>query len=43
MAAPLGGLRARDPEMPTINAKKHRWQAPWEVSELEILERSPST
>jgi hypothetical protein len=40
---PLAGARARDPGAPTINAKKRRWRAPWEVSELEIREHPPST
>jgi hypothetical protein len=43
MIAPLGGARAVDPRVPTINAKKHRRWAPWEVPELEIQERPPST
>jgi hypothetical protein len=33
---PLGVAGARDPGAPTINVKKRRWQAPWEVPELEI-------
>jgi hypothetical protein len=40
---PLGGARVGDPRMSTINAKKHRRWAPWEVSELEIQEHPPST
>jgi hypothetical protein len=40
---PLGGVGAEDLGAPTINAKKHRRWAPWEVSELEIRERTPST
>jgi hypothetical protein len=40
---PLGGAGAGDSGALTINAKKHRWQAPWEVPELEIWERPPST
>jgi hypothetical protein len=39
--APLGG-GARDPRVPTINAKKYRWRAPLEVV-LEIREHPPST
>jgi hypothetical protein len=35
MVGPLRG-GARDSEAPTINAKKYRWWAPWEVPELEI-------
>jgi hypothetical protein len=40
-AAPVGGDDG-DPGEPTINAKKRRWQAPWEVL-TEIRERPPST
>jgi hypothetical protein len=40
---PLGGVRAGDPGAPTINAKKCRWWAPWEVPEREIQEHPPST
>jgi hypothetical protein len=40
---PLGGGGAGDPGAPTINAKKHRWWAPWEVPQLEIRERRPLT
>jgi hypothetical protein len=40
---PLGGAGAGDLGAPTINAKKRRRWAPWEVSELEIQERPPST
>jgi hypothetical protein len=43
MVGLLGGVGARDPEAVTINARKHRWWVPWEVPELEILERPPST
>jgi hypothetical protein len=43
MVAPLGGAGARDPGAPIVNAKKRRWQALWEVPELEILEHPPST
>jgi hypothetical protein len=43
MAYPLGGVEAKDTGAPTTNAKKHRRQAPWEVPELKIQERSPST
>jgi hypothetical protein len=39
----LGGPRAEDPGAPTINAKKRRWWAPWEVLELKIWECPPST
>jgi hypothetical protein len=39
---PLGGARAEDPRAPTINAKKCRWRAPWEVL-TEIWEHRPST
>jgi hypothetical protein len=42
MVGPLGGPGARNLEMPTINVKKHRRCAPWEVLELEIQERPPS-
>jgi hypothetical protein len=31
MAAPLGSTGAGDLRAPTINAKKHQWQTPWEV------------
>jgi hypothetical protein len=34
---PLGG-GARDPGVPTINAKKSQRLAPWKVPELEIRE-----
>jgi hypothetical protein len=40
---PLRGAGAGDPEVPTINIRKHRWQAPWEVLELKIREHPPST
>jgi hypothetical protein len=30
----LGGVGAKDPKAPTINAMKRRQQAPWEVPEL---------
>jgi hypothetical protein len=40
---PLGGAGAEDPGASTINAKKHRWLAPWEVPELKIRERTLST
>jgi hypothetical protein len=40
---PLGGARASDLRVPTINAKKRQWWALWEVPELEIRERPPST
>jgi hypothetical protein len=39
----LRGDRVRDPGVPTINVKKCQWQGPWEVLELEILKRPPST
>jgi hypothetical protein len=38
MVEPLEGARAVDPKASTINAKKHRWQTPWEVL-MEIQER----
>jgi hypothetical protein len=38
---PLGGTGARDPEAPTINAKKHQWCAPWSV--LTEIWELPST
>jgi hypothetical protein len=41
MVGPLGG-GIRDPGAPTINAKKCRWWAPWEVLK-EIREHPPST
>jgi hypothetical protein len=41
-AGHLGG-GAGDPGAPTINVKKRRRRAIWEVSELEIQERLPST
>jgi hypothetical protein len=41
VVGPLGGVGAGGPGAPTINAIKHRWRAPWEVSELEIQERPP--
>jgi hypothetical protein len=28
---PLGGVEGANPEALTVNAKKHRWWAPWEV------------
>jgi hypothetical protein len=31
---PLGGVGGRHPGAPTINAKKYRRWAPWEVPEL---------
>jgi hypothetical protein len=37
-ADPLGGARA-----PTINAMKHGRRPPWEVPELEVPVRPPST
>jgi hypothetical protein len=40
---PLGGAGDIDFGAPTINAKKHRWRGPWEVLELKIRERPPST
>jgi hypothetical protein len=40
-ADPLGGARAGDMGMPTINAKKRRRRPPWEAV-LEIRERPPS-
>jgi hypothetical protein len=40
---PLGGAGVEDPGVSTINAKKRRQWAPWEVSELKIQERPPST
>jgi hypothetical protein len=40
MAASLGVARAVDPGALTINGKKHRWQAPWEVL-AEIREHPP--
>jgi hypothetical protein len=40
---PLGGAGAGDPETSTINTKKLRRQAPWEVPELVIQEGPPST
>jgi hypothetical protein len=40
---PLGGVRAGDLGASTINARKYRRWAPWEVSELEIRECPPST
>jgi hypothetical protein len=40
---PLGGAGAIDPGASTINAKKCRRRAPWEVPALEIWERPPST
>jgi hypothetical protein len=43
MTAPLGGAEAGDPGAPTINARKRRRRTPWEVTELEIRERPPST
>jgi hypothetical protein len=39
----LRGARAGDPGAPTINAKKHRQQIPWEVPELKIRVQPPST
>jgi hypothetical protein len=39
---PLGS-GVRDLRAPTFNVKKHRRWPPWEVSELEIRERPPST
>jgi hypothetical protein len=42
MAAPLGGTRARDPGVATINVRKCQWWDPWEVL-MEIRERPPST
>jgi hypothetical protein len=42
-AGALGGAGAGDPGVSTINAKKYRRRAPWEVPELEIRERPPST
>jgi hypothetical protein len=41
MVDPLRGAEAVDPGAPTINAKKRRRQAPWEVPELETRERPP--
>jgi hypothetical protein len=31
MTGPMGGAEVGDPGVPTINAKKHRRRAPWEV------------
>jgi hypothetical protein len=42
MAGPLGGVTAGDLGASTINTKKHRGRAPWEVPELETRERPPS-
>jgi hypothetical protein len=44
MADPLGGgAGARGPGAPTINARKHQRQSPWEaVPKLEVQERPPS-
>jgi hypothetical protein len=42
MVSPLRGTDG-DLGAPTINAKKRQQQAPWEVPELEIRERPPST
>jgi hypothetical protein len=39
---PLRRVRAADPGAPTINAKKRRRWAPWDVSELDIRECPPS-
>jgi hypothetical protein len=33
---PLGGAKAGDPEVSTINARKHQRWAPWEVPELVV-------
>jgi hypothetical protein len=40
---PLGGAKARDPIASTINVRKHRRWAPWEVPKLMIQERPPPT
>jgi hypothetical protein len=40
--SPLGGAGARDPGVFTINARKCRRQAPWEMPELGIREHPPS-
>jgi hypothetical protein len=42
MTGPLGGVEAGDPRAPTINAKKRRRRASWEVPELDIQEHPPS-
>jgi hypothetical protein len=39
---PMESARVGDPEVPTINARKHHRQAPWRVL-MEIQERPPST
>jgi hypothetical protein len=39
----LGGAEVGDPGATTINIKKFRRRPPWEVPELEIRERPPST
>jgi hypothetical protein len=43
MVPPLGCAEAGDPGPPTINVRKHRWRAHWEVPELNIREHPPST